>query len=86
MLMLIGLMVVWVIGGMVAGMLINTVRASQGVNINDGMTVFLQAFSFGPIGALGAFSDDAKLKGRSSYMLAGGVSGTLAFLAVYQNL
>jgi hypothetical protein len=84
--MLIGLMVVWVIGGIVAGMLINSIRVSQGVNINDGMTVFLQAFSLGPIGALGAFSDEAKLNGKSPYMLAGGISGTLAFLAVYQNL
>ncbi len=71
----IGLAVVWVIGVMVVGMVINTMRAST-INSQDSVSVFIQGFMFGPIGVLAAFGPINKSTDNKILMAIGGIIGT----------
>ena len=57
MLSFIGFIIIWVVSCLVLGMLFNIWRANQGnsINLNDGISAFIQGFTFGPIGVMAAF-------------------------------
>jgi hypothetical protein len=67
-------------------MVINTLRAKNGVNINDWFTVLMQSIITGPIAILGAFSPEAKLHGKTIPMMLGGIIGIFIFISIYQAL
>jgi hypothetical protein len=84
MISLIGFAVVWIIGCLIFGFLVNTFRARQGVVLlNDGITAFIQGFTFGPIGIMAAFSAQQAVQGKTFAMATGGLVGTISFLYWY---
>jgi len=80
----IGFSIAWVIGGLILGMLINVVRVNQGnTKINDGMTAFIQGFTFGPVGIMAAFHAQQASQGKTFPMALGGIVGTISFFYCY---
>jgi peptidoglycan/LPS O-acetylase OafA/YrhL len=86
MLAFIGLAIVWVIGVMIAGMVIMYMRASDLNNSQDPLAAFIQGFMFGPIGVLAAFGPIHKSRENRILMVLGGVAGTFTFLEVYESI
>ncbi|HIF75747.1 MAG TPA: hypothetical protein EYG31_02100 [Porticoccaceae bacterium] len=85
MIALIGLAVIWVIGVVIAMMIVNSIRASNGANIQDGLTAFSQGFAFGPISVVAAFGPMTRTNNRGA-MAVGGIVGTIAFIYTYMQL
>jgi hypothetical protein len=85
MLSFIGFIVVWPIGCVILGMIINTVRARNGHMINDYFSFFMQGFALGPIAILGSFAPQAQQRGTAAALFWGGASGTVAASSVYLN-
>jgi len=87
MLVFIGLLAVWFVLGLFLANVINTLRVKNGnYNINDWVTVAMNAAIWGPVSILGAFSPEAKALGKTKPMLIGGVIGTIVFISIYQVL
>jgi hypothetical protein len=86
MLGIIGFIVIWVVGTLIAAMIINTIRAKDGGNINDSTTAFLEGVTFGPIGILSGLDPKQQALGRGAPRIFGGIVGTLAAYGVYQAL
>ena len=84
MLLFIVLAVTWVIVGLILTMVINTIRVKNGANINDWLTVLMTSIVNGPFAILGAFSQEAKLHGKTRPMLLGGIIGVIVFINIYQ--
>lgn len=88
MLLFIGFAIVWVIGWMVVGMIINSVRVSDGANVTDADTVssFIQGFALGPIAIMAAFSPVQSAKGKTAPLLIGGLIGSYIAYSIFTNL
>ena len=85
MLSLIGFIVIWPIGCLIVGMIINTARARNGRMINDYFSFFMQGFALGPIAILGSFAPQAQQRGTAAALFWGGLCGTIAASSVYLN-
>ena len=85
MLNLIGFVVIWPIGWLIAGMIINTARVRNGSVINDYFSFFLQGFALGPFAILGSFAPQAQQRGTSAALFWGGLCGTVVASFVYLN-
>lgn len=86
MLGIIGFIVIWVVGTLIAAMIINTIRANDGTNLNDSMTAFLEGVTFGPIGILSGLDPKQQALGKGTPRIVGGIVGTLAAYGIYQAL
>jgi hypothetical protein len=86
MLGIIGFIVIWVVGALIAAMIINTIRAKDGGNINDAATAFLEGVTFGPIGILSGLDPKQQALGRGAPRIFGGIVGTVAAYVIYQAL
>ena len=82
----IGFIVVWVIATTIMAMVINTIRAKDGVNLNDPVTAFLKGFISGPIGVLAGLSPRSLATGECTPLIMGGVIGTIAAYNVYYSI
>lgn len=85
MLAFIGLTIAWVLGLLIFSLVLNTIRAKNGAQINDGVTAFLQGAMFGPIGILASFSPQTQTINRGA-MGIGGLIGTIIFINIYMDL
>ena len=76
---LIGFAILWWLGWVLIGMIINSIRARRnresGVGINDGVTGFLIGLSIGPMALLPPFDDKT----------LGGLVGSVLFILLYLN-
>jgi len=86
MLSIIGFIIVWVIANIVVAMVINTIRAKNGTNLNDPITAFLKGFSLGPISVLAGLSPKSQATGEGTPLIIGGVIGTIVAYNVYYSL
>lgn len=75
---LLGYSVAWIIGAMILATVVNMVRASNGVDVNDSFTEFAKGFALGPIGVLGAIAPTTNSVDRGA-LLAGGIVGMFGF-------
>lgn len=82
----IGFISAWVIGAVVMALVINTIRAKDGANLNDPTTAFLEGVILGPIGILSGLDPKQRALGRGTPRIVGGVVGSLAAYGVYQAL
>ncbi len=82
----IGFIVVWVIATIIMAMVINTIRAKSGTNLNDPITAFLKGFSLGPIGVLAGLNPRSLATGEGTPLIMGGVIGTIVAYNVYQAI
>ena len=79
---LIGAGGLWIAVCIFSGFIINTFRAKSGANhLNDGITAFIQGFTFGPIGIVAAFSAQQSSQGKTLPMALGGALGTYLFFS-----
>jgi len=83
---LIGAGVIWIAVCIFGGFIINASRAKSGTRyLNDGVTAFIQGFTFGPIGILAAFAPHQSSQGKTLPMALGGLIGTYLFLSFYTS-
>jgi hypothetical protein len=82
---LIGFIVIWPIGCLILGMIINTARVRNGDVINDYFTFFVQGFATGPIAMIGSFAPQAQQRGTAAALFWGGLCGTIVASFVYLN-
>lgn len=83
MLQVIGFIIVWPIACTILGMLINLARARSDFGIVDRFTFFMQGFAFGPFGIIASLSPEAKLRGTSTPLFWGGISGSICAYIIY---
>ncbi len=86
MLKVIGFVVVWLISAVLLAMVINTMRAKKGQNINDSTTAFFEGFIWGPIGVLAALDPKERAIGRSTPKLLGGIVGCIVAYNIFVAL
>lgn len=86
MLHLVGFIVLWIVGVVIVTMIVNTVRARRGSDLNDSTTHFCQGFAFGPIGILSAFGPRERLTGRTVPRLIGGIVGSVVAYKLWEML
>lgn len=76
--------VLWVIVALALAGVINTVRAKQGVNLNDGLTRFMTGYALGPIGFLAALHP-GNVHGRGPQIF-GSLVGTVGAVILFNHL
>ena len=85
----IGFSVIWIISCLLLAMFINMFRASGGgwriMRATDPITVFMQGFTFGPIGVIASFAPQQSSQGKTLPMLLGGLCGNFVFYIVYTS-
>jgi len=83
MLILIGFAVTWLIVSLIFAYIINFYRIKYSFNAsaNDGISMFLIGFAWGPIGLILGFAPPIK-----TAMIFGGLSGSIVAYTVFQNL
>lgn len=86
MLKVITVILIWPIACLLATMVINTLRAKSGANVNDAATAFMQGFMFGPIGILAALNPAAQIEGKAGPLAFGGIAGTVVVVVILLSL
>ena len=83
MLVLIGFAVTWVILSLILSYVIHFYRIKYRFNpsANDGISIFLIGFAWGPIGLILGFAPPIK-----TAMIFGGLCGSIVAYTVFQNL
>lgn len=80
----IGFCVLWVISAHILAMLINSMRVKAGTTrLNDGLSAFMGAYAWGPVGILGGLAPQAWAEGSAGPRIVGGIVGTIAAVTLY---